>query len=360
MQSKLLDVGTQLASFHYQSEHFQEIKPPAYSAFPHIKKVIRQRKRMKSSATKSISLPSCKERAANRSRNSRPALNRIKSVARMDGGVESEPSLFLQEASHLLSLLCAVGFSTLRNDIEGVDTPLTDWVPGSTWPPVDPDDKAALIKGGDTIESNPIAIAMFFLLGLSRTPSKRTLDNACRPFKVLGGVSDAEIEVLKSAHGPLAQTELCSMWLQEFISREHKNGAFGGMEPPIISRLYQGVSEAMMGYNLARKVAYIPFPFPHSQLTALFTFVMMVILPILMLSYVHEVILAGILNALVVAVFVGLYEVGRELEEPFKNAPNDLREFCGNNNFFVSKFNKILIFCTLSKIASPKQFSGPI
>jgi hypothetical protein len=328
MNSKLLDVGVQLASFHYQSAHFDEIKPPAYSAFPYISKVIRKRKRKVkkniwhhhersgdlSSVTEGRRIP-------------RRGLDRIKSVARMDGGVDSQPSLFLQEASHLLSLLCAVAFSTLRNDIEGAETPLTEWIPGSPWPPVDPDNKAALIEGGETYEKGSITKVTSFLLGLSRTPYKRTMYNACRPFKVIGGVSDAEIDLLKIAHGPLAKTELCSMWLQEFITREYKNGALGAVDPPIVSRIYQCVSDAMLGYNLARKVAYVPFPFPHNQLTAFFTFVMMVILPILMLSYVHSLIIATILNALVIAVFVGLYEVGRELEAPFRNVPNDIREF---------------------------------
>ena len=122
--------------------------------------------------------------------------------------------------------------------------------------------------------------------------------NTCRPFTVLGGVSDAEIEVLQRARGPLAKTALCTMWLQEFISREFLNGALGGVSPPIVSRLFQYTSDGMLGYNQARKVAYVPFPFPHSQLTTFFLMVVACFMPILMLTFVPQVIVATVLNTM--------------------------------------------------------------
>jgi len=58
-------------------------------------------------------------------------------------------------------------------------------------------------------------------------------------------------------------------------------------------------------YNQARKVAYNPFPFPHSQLTTLFTLVMLIIVPILLLSFIHNLIVAIIFNELIVSILVG-------------------------------------------------------
>jgi hypothetical protein len=57
--------------------------------------------------------------------------------ASMKGG--HTPPLFLQELAHLASLLMAVALSTLRNDIEGAESPLSVYVPGKPWPEVDPD-----------------------------------------------------------------------------------------------------------------------------------------------------------------------------------------------------------------------------
>ena len=85
------------------------------------------------------------------------------------------------------------------------------------------------------------------MCGISRDTKYRTLYNAARPFRVIGGVSDAECRMLQRARGPTAKVAMCAMWLQEFISREHLNGATGNVGPPIISRVYQFISDGNLG-----------------------------------------------------------------------------------------------------------------
>jgi len=120
-----------------------------------------------------------------------------------------KPPLFLQEAAHLLSLLSAVAFSTLRNDLEQADSPLIPFTPGAPWPNVDPDAEGSDIRNFLTAHRS---IAVFrYIIGCSRTPAARTLYNAARPFRVIGGVSDDEIELLQAARGPLAKVALVTM-----------------------------------------------------------------------------------------------------------------------------------------------------
>jgi predicted membrane chloride channel (bestrophin family) len=185
-----------------------------------------------------------------------------------------------------------------------------------------------------------------YLFGVSRTPKTRTLYNAARPFRVVGGVSDAEIELLQAARGALAKVALCSMWLQEFLSREYMAGSAGNVASPIFSRLFQYISDGLLGYNQARKIAYIPFPFPHAQLTSLFVLVVAGFMPILMLSFVTSEPLGFVLNFLTVMCFTGLHEVARELESPFQNVPNDipLNNFQGKRaiSSFICPFTVLL------------------
>ena len=176
------------------------------------------------------------------------------------------PLLFLEEVAHLLSLLSAVAFSTLRNDLPYAESPLTAFEPGLPWPHVDPDAYKRRDKLG--WEGSKLTTLLRFIVGASRTARDRTLYNAARPFRVIGNVSDQEIDQLQQARGPLAKVSLVSMWIQELISREYMTGdSTGSIAPPIISRLYQFISEGMAGYNQARKIASIPFPFAHAQLT---------------------------------------------------------------------------------------------
>jgi predicted membrane chloride channel (bestrophin family) len=302
------------------------------------------------------------------------------------------PSLFLQEAAHLFSLTSAVAMASLRADMEGVASPLVEYVPGLEFPAVNPDqiqnttivvvdedstsndgdggeltssntgDRAPRMSnttGGSETQSQPqktkkqfqqIQIqphflsnngfwrAVYFLLGLSRSPRQRTLYNATRPFTVLGGISDHEVYMLQQARGPEAQIALCGLWVKEFISREYLSGSTGAVGPPIIARIYQFFSDGTTQYHQCRKIAYIQFPFPQAQLTIFFLFVSLVMFPYLYYSYVNSPTMACILNFMTVVCFVGQQEVARELQDPFYQYPNDLPL-----NNYQAQFNEALI-----------------
>jgi len=243
------------------------------------------------------------------------------------------PNLFLQELTHLASLLVAVAFSTLR-DVEGSEAPLDFYKAGEPWPEVDPDriDKNA----GKPL--NSIVDTIRYLSGVDRTPAMRTAHNASRPLLVIGGVSENEIAFLQRAKGPSAKVNLAWHWLSEFIMREHLAGSLGAIGPAIVSRLIQFLSDGMIYYNHARKTMFIPFPFPHAQISAFFVFIIMFAVPILMHDYANNVFLGSILTFLTVTALAGLHEVARELENPFRNVPNEIPL-----NTLLAMFNESLI-----------------
>ena len=187
---------------------------------------------------------------------------------------EIVPSLFLQEGAHLVSLLSAVALSTLRNDIEGVEAPLIEFIPGKPWPAYNSDSDPNIKH-----ERSFFVGVLRFLFDISRTEKERAMYNVTRPFRVIGGISDGEAALLQSARGPTAKVALVNMWLNEFVIREHLHGAMGNVAAPIISRLQQYQSDGFFWYNSARKMAYIPFPFAHAQLTVMFLNICTVILP---------------------------------------------------------------------------------
>ena len=162
------------------------------------------------------------------------------------------PILFLQELAHLASLLNAVALSTLRNDVEGVSSPLSLYMPGSPWPPVDPKLDHNLYDS--KLEGSYYAVLYF--LGQGYSPEERANYNVARPLPVLGGGSDAEIQMLQIARGPLAKTQLCFGWLSEFSVREYDEGAHGAL----LSRCMQFLSDGMLSYNDSRKIMFNPFP----------------------------------------------------------------------------------------------------
>jgi predicted membrane chloride channel (bestrophin family) len=390
MHSKWLDVGTEMAAFHLQSARYDDRKPPAFGAHPHIKCLERERERLNEPTledleeqlegmtdaaqslrsrmgflkknkskkrTKAAAKPIQKSINAAVTHNTTTTptitdgifgfqqlnwiLRRRKTVIKIATGKrknEYDPSPFLLEGAHLLSLLSACAMSTLRNDLEQAESPLTTFKPGQPWPHVDPDDYSADVRKDWTMSTHRTWTVLKYLFGFSRTSATRTLYNAARPFRVVGGVSDAEIAMLQAARGPMAKVALCSLWLQEYITREYLAGSTGKVAAPIISRLYQFTSDGMLGYNQARKIAYIPFPFPHAQITSLFVLVAVGFLPVLFLVYLENVYYGFIMNLMTVMCFAGLHEVARELENPFQNVPNDLPL-----NNFHAQYNEALM-----------------
>lgn len=247
-----------------------------------------------------------------------PEVNDPKGFASIRGG--RTPPLFLQELAHLSSLMAAVALSTLRNDIDGAESPLAFYRPGDPWPEVDPD-KDEYLRMGSFAGIYHI-LRNFF--GLGRSQQEQTRHNARRPLPVIGGVSDSEIRFLRMARGPYAKTQLCWNWFSEFCIREHLAGSLGEVGAPIISRVMQFLGDGMIYYNHARKIMFIPFPFVHAQLSVLFILVMIPSIPFLMNQYTSEPWIGSLLTFGTVLCLSGIHEVARELENPFRNIPNDL------------------------------------
>jgi len=233
------------------------------------------------------------------------------------------PSLFLQELAHLASLLCAVALTTLRNGLDDVESPLGVYTPGQKWPEVDAHYLSTDVRR-QAYDQGPLMRTIRYLLGIDQTKHARTIYNAARPMLVIGGVSDNEIAFLQRARGPHAKTQLVWNWFSDLLIREHHSGTLGSVGPPIISRVIQFMSDGMLHYNHARKIMFTPFPFPHAQLSAFFVLMMLVAIPLLMVEYANEPWLGALLTFLTVTCLAGLHEVARELENPFRNAPNDV------------------------------------
>jgi len=303
MQSKLLNVGVQVASFHYQSSTYDKSRPTAFGVNPNIEvKRLRSEGRMtvkelkntleqKDDVSKKINKKSVWKRV---SMKKEPIVRYFSNITDGDAckyshdrirlhfsrmasypdGLSSDtlndnvPSLFLQEAAHLISLASGVALSSLRMDVEDVVCALEEFEENrkckcevdvqcttlfckhfrlrfctNEGPPVDPD-KANVSE--EKIEQFPLLERNFrFLFGVSRSAKSRTYYNHVRPISIVGGVSKNEIKALESARGGMARVSLCIMWLQEFLAREYLATSMGPVHPPILSRLFGDCSDGL-------------------------------------------------------------------------------------------------------------------
>jgi predicted membrane chloride channel (bestrophin family) len=157
------------------------------------------------------------------------------------------------------------------------------------------------------------------------------------PLEVLGGLDTIELQLLDRCPNSLIKCNLVMAWLTEFIVRSEINGMLGGVPPPIVSRIFQELSDAKLGFNKARRINDIGFPFVVAQLTEFILLTLIILLPILNVSFVPD---NGILGAFLSSAgcvgFIGLYEAARDIEDPFVFEPNDLPTRTMLENFNAS------------------------
>eukprot|EP00927_Polykrikos_kofoidii_P034741 TRINITY_DN29403_c0_g1_i1.p1 TRINITY_DN29403_c0_g1~~TRINITY_DN29403_c0_g1_i1.p1 ORF type:complete len:455 (-),score=60.67 TRINITY_DN29403_c0_g1_i1:48-1412(-) len=97
-----------------------------------------------------------------------------------------------------------------------------------------------------------------------------------------------------------------------------------GTPPPIQSRMYQELSNGMLAFNQAMKLADVPFPFPYAQLLTLCLVAYVAFIPVYMVAFTESYIVTPIMSFLLFLGIWGLNETAKELENPFGPDENDI------------------------------------
>lgn len=146
---------------------------------------------------------------------------------------------------------------------------------------------------------------------------------AATPLAVVGGVDGAELAALRRLDCDRAY--LVMSWIQAHIVARAEDAEGLRVPPPVLSRVYQTLSEGALGFNQADKLAKTPFPMPYAQMLTVLLLVFNVTLPVMIAGNINALWLGVVVSAVSVAAYQGLNETARELEDPFKPThANDL------------------------------------
>jgi predicted membrane chloride channel (bestrophin family) len=240
-----------------------------------------------------------------------------------DGVEVEERQKFRSEVVHLVSLLHAVSLQKMRSDaaVENLR-------------PYVPDDVS---DGGCAGFQEPWLGGLVRVLDSTPRPSshksKAERWRCCRtptsadvmrryeamPFHVHGGVPVEEADRLRSVDD---RCFLVMQWLVDLLVDGRKWNA--NVEGPIVSRIYQELSDGMLGYNQARKFTEVPFPFPYAQLVLGLLCIYALSVPVVVVAWVKQRSAKVLLTFIAVWGYFAINEVNRELEDPFLHGPNDL------------------------------------
>jgi len=144
--------------------------------------------------------------------------------------------------------------------------------------------------------------------------------------QVIGAITEEEKKQIMVSHDEVL---LVLRWILMEMSTYSINGKLL-IAPPILSRVYQELSNGMLGFFMAMKIALVPFPFPFAQFLQFALLAFFMFCPLIMVPHMqdHEKRLSQTwmslaMNFLACAGFMALNEIAVELEDPFGDDDND-------------------------------------
>mmetsp|Transcript_11870 Transcript_11870/g.27007 ORF Transcript_11870/g.27007 Transcript_11870/m.27007 type:complete len:473 (-) Transcript_11870:8-1426(-) len=135
--------------------------------------------------------------------------------------------------------------------------------------------------------------------------------------------------------------QTCLTWITEAVGRCEPLLV---TPPPVLSRAYQELSNGMLGFNQALKLADIPFPFPYAQLLAVLLGVFCIVAPIYMAVFSANLLLTPLMSYALLSSLLAVNWLSIELENPFGDAINNLPLVDGHERFVDNLWDQYL-FC---------------
>jgi hypothetical protein len=119
------------------------------------------------------------------------------------------------------------------------------------------------------------------------------------------------------------KVDLVHSWIIEAVSCASLDGRIL-TQPPILSRVYQELSNGMLGFNQAYKIALVQFPFAFAQMLTVFLVAFLFCCPIAVYVFTGGEFLTPALTLFTVLGFWGIHEIAVEIENPFGTSVNHL------------------------------------
>eukprot|EP00929_Paragymnodinium_shiwhaense_P048694 TRINITY_DN24589_c0_g1_i1.p1 TRINITY_DN24589_c0_g1~~TRINITY_DN24589_c0_g1_i1.p1 ORF type:complete len:413 (+),score=73.96 TRINITY_DN24589_c0_g1_i1:149-1387(+) len=147
-------------------------------------------------------------------------------------------------------------------------------------------------------------------------------DTAAPTFPMIGGqgLDGRTIEVLQQEE---CRVEIILQWIQSLTVDGIKSGVCT-IPPPILSRIFQNLSNGLTQFYSAYRVTEVPFPFPFVQLIDYLVLFTCVMTPIPLQSFCRNEAWAFTSTFVIVLVLISLNCIAVELENPFSQTVNNV------------------------------------
>jgi len=128
---------------------------------------------------------------------------------------------------------------------------------------------------------------------------------------------------LNTLMGEECKVELVLQWIHLLTVDGQTNGVVV-IAPPILSRIFQNLSNMLNAFYGAYRLTEIPYPFPYKQTTELLLLTHCIITPMVMCDFTSEPGWTAFFSFALSLILISLNSIAHELEDPFGDDSNDL------------------------------------
>eukprot|EP00930_Biecheleria_cincta_P084267 TRINITY_DN7375_c0_g1_i1.p1 TRINITY_DN7375_c0_g1~~TRINITY_DN7375_c0_g1_i1.p1 ORF type:complete len:552 (+),score=95.01 TRINITY_DN7375_c0_g1_i1:90-1658(+) len=141
-------------------------------------------------------------------------------------------------------------------------------------------------------------------------------------FEVMS-LEEFDFESLKYLATAPEKTLVIMQWIQQHIMSNHNSGVLSA-PAPILSRVFQELSNGIIQVTEAQKITDVLFPFPYSQMISIMLCFQTIISPFLLATVIESTPWCAVLNFVSVFSLWAINKIAEEIEMPFGDDPNDL------------------------------------
>jgi predicted membrane chloride channel (bestrophin family) len=130
---------------------------------------------------------------------------------------------------------------------------------------------------------------------------------------ILGDITPEERAKLSASR---AQVDLVCGWVLLFVSQLIRNGVVK-IPPPCYTRVYQEISNGMLGYSQAARIANVPFPEVITRCCYIGVLAIIIVIPVVIEKFTQSIVMTPLITLITIFMFLVIHCIAIQLESPF-------------------------------------------
>eukprot|EP00746_Dinoflagellata_sp_MGD_P022754 gnl/MRDRNA2_/MRDRNA2_15326_c0_seq1.p1 gnl/MRDRNA2_/MRDRNA2_15326_c0~~gnl/MRDRNA2_/MRDRNA2_15326_c0_seq1.p1 ORF type:complete len:536 (+),score=90.38 gnl/MRDRNA2_/MRDRNA2_15326_c0_seq1:148-1755(+) len=177
----------------------------------------------------------------------------------------------------------------------------------------------------DAIEVRHIMVRLFSLLHSCALQEIASLEDEEFPLIDIGGIDADSLDYIQllQSDSPHFKVDVVFQWIQCLVTQNLGSGVMP-VPAPILTRVYQELSQGMVNFQNALKITDTPFPYPYAQMITVLLLLHLALTPLTVVMFTLHWFWCLVFAFVPVFCFWCINFIAAEIENPFGDDVNDL------------------------------------